>query len=389
MEQSAPQKLRPSDTALLKLLGGDMGYLQRYLRLRELSAKVRVSEYLITNACNIRCEGCWFFQHDFDKRTKEVHRIDSVREFVRRERERGITAALIIGGEPTLFPEKVAAFVENLDYVSVSTNGLKKLPVAGFENIAVLITLFGGGRLDDKLRAIRPNGKRFTGLFQMALENYRNDPRAFFIYAITEDGVDFIEETVRRIGDNGNRVNFNFYSKYHTSEPLRMESAKRLIDEALRVKSLYPDVLASHPYYIRTIITGDTHWGRFGYDVCPSISVDHPDHKARLANGNPVLPRFNAFAADFETVNFCCTSGHCQDCRDSQAIFSWLMISMGKFRDSEEHMKTWIELAESYWCQFYWASFLRDRRYQDMGLSAAEVAGAPRPAGGVLQRLTV
>ena len=37
-----------------------------------------------------------------------------------------------------------------------------------------------------------------------------------------------------------------------------------------------------------------------------------------------MLPKFNAWAADFKTVNFCCTSGHCEDCRDSQAVFSWL-----------------------------------------------------------------
>lgn len=345
-----------ADRALLNLLGGDVEYLERYHRVKALSRKVRASEYLLTNACNIRCEGCWFFEHDFDKGTQELKSADEVRAFAQRERERGITYSIIIGGEPTLIPDRVAAFVDVMDYVTISTNGLRRLPREGFEDVAVQISLFGGGKLDDQLRAIKPGGQRFTGLFEQALRNYEGDPRACFVYAITEDGVDYIADTVRRIHENGNRVSFNFYSKYDHDEPLRMQNAPRLLDEALRVKALYPETLLSHPYFIQTIITGESHWGRFGYEVCPSFSVDHPDNAKRLANGNPYLPRFNAWAADCATVNFCCTSGHCEDCRDSQAVLSWLIVSFDRFRESGERLKTWIEVSESYWKQFCWAS---------------------------------
>jgi len=119
------------------------------------------------------------------------------------------------GGEPTLVPRRVMAFVEAMEYVTISTNGLCPLPRAGFERVSVGITLFGGGRLDDELRAIRPGGQTFTGLFDTALRHYRHDPRAIFNVAITGRGLDHIEPTVRRIRDNGNRVTFNFYSEYH------------------------------------------------------------------------------------------------------------------------------------------------------------------------------
>jgi len=223
--------------------------------------------------------------------------------------------------------------------------------------VAVQISLFGGGKLDDDLRAIKPGGARFTGLFNEALRNYEGDRRACFVFAITEDGIDHIADTVKRIHDNGNRVSLNFYSKYNKDEPLRMQNAERLVDEALRVKELYPQTLLSHPYFIRALVTGDSHWGSFSYDVCPSLSVDNPAHAGRLANGNPVLPRFNAWAADCETVNFCCTSGHCEDCRDSQAVLSWLLVSLERFRESGELLKTWIEISESYWRQFCWAPY--------------------------------
>ena len=134
-----------------------------------------------------------------------------------------------------------------------------------------------------------------------------------------------------------------------------MEDGKRLLDAALRAKELYPDAVASHPYFIETMITGRSHWDEFGYRVCPSISVDHPDHAERLENGNPVLPGFNTWAADLETINFCCTSGHCDGCRDSQAVFSWLLTNAQRFRENQHLLKTWIEISESFWSQYIWA----------------------------------
>lgn len=344
-----------SDDALLHALDGDEGYLARYKVVTGLSRRVRASEYLMTNACNIRCRGCWFFENDFDKATKELTRESSIRAFVRRERERGVNYAIIIGGEPTLIPQRIAIFVEEMPYVTISTNGLKPLAVQGFERVAVQISLFGGGKLDDELRAIRPGGERFSGLFDTALRNYRGDPRACFVYAITEDGIEHIEESVQRIAENGNRLSFNFYSKYGSKEPLRMVSAPRLVEAALRAKERFPDVVLSEPYFIETLVTGRSHWAEFGYDVCPSLSVDNPVHERRLNNGNPVLPRFNAWAGDGKTLNFCCTSGNCADCRDSQALLSWLLVNMYQFRESAKLLKTWIEISESYWKQFVWA----------------------------------
>jgi MoaA/NifB/PqqE/SkfB family radical SAM enzyme len=319
---------------------------------------VRVSEYHVTNACNIRCKGCWFFEYGHDDATRENKDLAALADFLQHERTvRKVNTALVIGGEPTLFPERIEVFIDKMANVTISTNGLKPFPYEGFEQVAVGLTLFGGGPLDDDLRAIKPGGRRFTGLFDTVLKNYRNDERAGFIYAITEDGIDYIEDTVRRIEDNGNRVNFNFYSKYGTATPSALHEQQRLLDKALEVKEKYPEAVVSHPYYIQTMITGKSHWGEFGYDTCPSVSVDYEGHKERLQNGNPTLPFFNTWAADLKTVKFCCTSGHCSGCRDSQAISSWLVVNMERFLESREMIETWVEIAESYWRQFVWGPF--------------------------------
>lgn len=343
---------------IVELLAGNPELARRLTAVREFSRRVRAAEYHLTNACNLRCRGCWFFEYDFDRETRELSSAAAWKQFAVEQRERGVTAALLIGGEPSLFPDRVEAFVATMPYVTISSNGLRALPREGFENVNVAITLFGGGPLDDALRGIQPSGRRVSGLFQKALDHYRGDDRVIFIYALAREGISHIEETVRRIEQNGNQVSFNYYSSYGSDDPLGgAGETERLLAEALRMKEEYPETVACDAYFVRTLITGRTEWASFGYDVCPSISVDHPAHRERLRNGNPVLPGFAAYKADAKTLNFCCTSGHCDGCRDSQAVFSWLMVSLPHFLDSEERLTTWLDVAESYWRQFVWSPF--------------------------------
>mgnify|MGYP006274332421 CR=1 FL=1 len=329
----------------------------RFRTLEAIGKSVRSSEYHITNACNLRCEGCWFFDLEHDKETKDQANLESLARFVDTERnQRGINTALIIGGEPTLFLNRLRVFVGKMDNVTISTNGLKKLPYEGFERVAIGITVFGGEKLDDELRAIRPNGTRFSGLFDTALRNYYQDKRAGFVYALTHEGIDSTEETVKKIHSNGNKVTFNYYTSAKSDQEKNSSKIQELLDEALRVKSLYPRTVVSHHAFISALITGRSLLGEFGYHNCPSISTCHPAHEARLQNGNPVLPRFNAWSADTKTLKFCCTSGHCDSCRDSQAIYSWLVVNMPRFLENEKDFLMWIEVAESYWSQFIWFS---------------------------------
>jgi hypothetical protein len=333
----------------------DKDLADRFARLRDIGRRIRSSEYHLTNACNIRCKGCWFFEFGFDQGSEEPSDIETWRRFATAQAVSGISSALLIGDEPTLFPDRISAFVEAMEFVTISSNGLVAFPVLGFENVASALTLFGGAGIDDKMRAIAPNGKRFAGLFDRALLNYKDDQRATFVYAIDSSATDLIDETVRKIADNGNLVSFNYYSAYGTSEHVSHDGEERLLDEALRVADRYPESVISHPYYIRALITGRTEWGEFGYDSCPSISVDHPAHEERLKNGNPVLPGFNAYAADTKQITFCCTSGHCESCRDSQAVHSWLMTNFRRFLRLDRGLETWIEISESYWKQFVWS----------------------------------
>lgn len=348
---------RPEAKARLRALLSDRPNLAERLRVvRDMGRRVRACEVHLTTTCNIRCTGCWYFEGGFDKAVRETSDPGLIRAFAEKLSADGVTQATLIGGEPTLVLDRVTPFVEKLPYITISTNGLRPLPRNGFENVAIGISLFGGGPLDDDLRAHRPNGSSFTGLFDTALKHYHDDPRVTFVFALSEDGLPYIESTVRAVQDNGNQVTFNFYSAHGTDHPLHTDNEKQTLAEALRVKELFPETVVCHPYFIESLITGRGHWGgRFGYDVCPSISVDLPEHAQRVNNGHPVLDGFAVYGADYETLQFCCTSGDCSGCRDSQAVYSWLMVSFNRFLEDVGQLETWLGLAESYWRQWYWS----------------------------------
>jgi hypothetical protein len=344
---------------LAGLLAADSDLERRSLAARSLSSRVRTTEYHLRNSRNIRCRECWFFEFGHDQAAREAEDIGEWRRFVlQQKKSRRINCALLIGGEPTLFADRIEAFVEQMRFVSISTNGLKAFQnIHPFDNVTVFVTLFGGGPLDDELRAIKPGGMRFTGLFERALEYYRDDRRATFVYAVTESGMTHIEPTVRRIRDNGNHVTFNFYSQYNTGHPLRLQNQQRLLSEMLRVRDACPGTVLNHPAHIAAIVTGQAWCGGFDYTTCPSVSQDHPDNASRNMNGNPTLTFCNTYKADLQTLELCCTSGHCADCRYSQAIFSWLIVSLSKSLDDIDALRTWVSVAESYWSQFIWSPF--------------------------------
>ncbi len=347
-----------SNRTRLSALFEDAELKARYKRLRAVSSNVRNSVYHLTNKCNLRCKGCWFFERDFDQASREARDIEKWRDFVEREAQRGITSPLLIGGEPMLYLDRIALFQERMPYVTISSNGEIPLPKEGFETVTIAISLFGGGAMDDQIRAIRSNGQRFSGLFQKALDNYRNDPRAGFVYGISPASMPYMEETVQRIRDNGQRLLFNYYIDYQGQPNADdLKAQRELLDEALRLRDLYSDTISSHPYFIEAMILGKTSWGKFGRDSCAAVSNDHPDNQERLANGNPVLPKFNAWAADAESLVLCCTSGDCDYCHDSQSVSSWLLCNAKQFMNSKEDLLTWIELSESYFSQFIWSPY--------------------------------
>lgn len=290
----------------------------------------------ITHVCNIRCKGCYYFEEGMDDVVPPKD--DSVFDaFIEREKARGTNFVTIVGGEPSLVPDRVKKIYDHFK-MNVATNGIKKFPIEGFEEMPIGISVWGDRETDRKLRG---GGKR--DLFDIALKNYRNDPRAFWYYTVSPHLASEIEPVVSRCIENGNPVLFNYYSDVNGSLNHR-HSFGAVQKEIERMIDRYPDRILSTAYFSRVITTGTLFGERWGYDVCTSISPDHPVNRDRIQNGHVYNPHFHAFNADFETTRRCCTGidRDCDSCYDTWEHFSWVMLNLKKHLGSKKDFTNWL-----------------------------------------------
>jgi hypothetical protein len=279
--------------------------------------------------------------------------------FIKQEKERGTNFVTIVGGEPSMVIPRIKKIYDNFK-TNVATNGLIRIPSQGLENLPIGISIWGARDTDSSLRA---NGKR--NLFDEALNNYRNDSRAFWYYTVAPGYAHEIEEVVTQCVENGNGVLFNYYSDlsktggkldYHSGfSEVRME-IDQMIDQ-------YPGKIFMTPYFNKVVSEGNMLGQKWGFDVCTNLSVNHTGNMERLKNGNPFNPHFRAYNADFATTRRCCTGidRSCDSCFDTWEHFSWVMANMQKHLGSKEYFTQWLTTMYL----FYWINRLVDEGAPD------------------------
>jgi len=311
---------------------------QMYSEIRKVGA-IRSISLDITHRCNIRCKGCYYFEESMDKyrSPKEKQAFDS---FLQNEKQRGTNFITIVGGEPSLELDRIKKIYDNF-HTSVATNGLKKIPYEGFEQLPIGIAVWGSPETDFALR-----GGDKINVFAKALENYKNDTRAFWYYTVAPGHAHEVAEVVRQCVDNGNAVLFNYYcdiAEMGGDFDYRkgFEEVRRKIDEMIE---LYPDKILTTPYFNKVISTGQLFDMEWGYEVCTNISTNLESNKERMANGYPYNPHFRAYYADFKTTRRCCTGENrdCASCFDTWEHFSWIMVHLKKHLKNKASFTNWL-----------------------------------------------
>ena len=179
----------------------DQDWHERYKRIANLN--IRSSIYDVTNRCNLRCKGCFFFSSNEHKAAEEEMDIKKWEDFIDREKERGVNLAILIGGEPTLCMDRLEAFYKRLP-TYCATNGLIKVAREKFPDMMVGISLWGGGE-DEKIL-------RGRDTFAISSKNYAGDPYTYYLYTITPPQVGKIEPVIKRIADVGLKVHLQLLS---------------------------------------------------------------------------------------------------------------------------------------------------------------------------------
>ena len=293
----------------------------------------------ITAKCNLRCTGCYYYAEGMDR--VDARRDDEAFDaLIESEKARGTNFVTIVGGEPALVPDRLRKIYRNFK-MNVATNGLIRIPREGLEDMPMGIAVWGNRQTDARLRA-----EEGRDLLTLALDNYRDDERAFFYYTVAPGHAHEIEAVVDEIVNNGNKVLFNYYSDvsdlggelgYRQGFDDVQREVERMIDR-------YPDMMYTTRYLNRVTTSGELAGERWGYDVCTNLTIDNPINEGRRDNGKPFNPHFRAINADFKTTRRCCTgmTRDCASCFDTWEHFSWIMINMRKHLGSREAFADWL-----------------------------------------------
>jgi MoaA/NifB/PqqE/SkfB family radical SAM enzyme len=315
----------------------DAHWYERYKAISKLN--IRSSIYDVTNRCNLRCKGCFFFSSGEHEAAPEETDRRQWEAFVDKEKARGVNLAILIGGEPTLCLDRVEAFYRRLP-TFCATNGLIKVPRDRFPDMMIGISLWGDEADETTLR-----GK---DTFAVSSKNYEGDPHTYYLFTITPKQIGKTEHIIRKIRDAGLKVHMQLLSNDEEIDgfswtPEELSAIQHEMDDML---DAYPDTVISSKYYHEIITTGKMLDRRFGWMECPSVSDPLDDRSPKPKR----LTNFIRWASDLNTMHRCCTSEtrDCSTCKDGAAHMSWVMVNKRAHMRSSQDLQNWIEVYEMF-----------------------------------------
>jgi MoaA/NifB/PqqE/SkfB family radical SAM enzyme len=309
-----------------------------YCELREVGS-LRSILVDMTHVCNLRCQGCYFFFENMDesKSPEDEAEFDA---FIEREKARGTNFVTAVGGEPSLVLGRLKKIYENF-WMSMATNGLRKIPYEGFENMPILISVWGDHETDIFLR-----GSSKIDVFAKALRNYKDDRRAKWYYTTTPGRANEIDSVVEQCVANGNFMMFSYYGDLSGlggdfDHRRSFESVKAQVN---RMIDRYPDRILTTAYVNEVSCDNVLLKEPWSYDVCTTITFDNEINRERVNNGNPYNLHFRAYNPDLKSTRRCCVGNEsdCTTCRNVYAKISWIMLHMRRHLGSKQDFTNWL-----------------------------------------------
>lgn len=327
----------------------------KYLRSEVLP--LRPSQYDLSNTCNLVCEGCLFFAgNDHDGHVPENDLIQ-VDRFFAAEAARGVNYAEVAGAEPALVENKLLVMARHIPKGVIYTNGTRKL--SSELDYRLQISLWGLPEESRKLRGANIVGKQ--------LRNYRNDPRAIFVFTITRQNIASIPEVARFCADEGVRLSFNHFSPTQDyldrlkqggrdrSDYFRFsDSDDNLILEAEHLARSQALIGQAMEDYAENILY-DAQYNRWVHQVNGLYDID-PDTGIATNCAARVTHHYRHFHVDLRDAGDvkCCTPNiACQSCRlYAQSLGSVLQRQTRSSRRGQD-FEQWLQLWKL-WHQLFW-----------------------------------
>ncbi|MCP4682468.1 MAG: radical SAM protein [Desulfobacterales bacterium] len=301
--------------------------VRKYFFLRE-------STYDMTNQCNIRCEGCYYYEGE-KQFARENRDPDAWQKLMDNETERGITYAVLAGAEPSLAPELCRVCFDKIPLGTIATNGLRFIPES--INYKIHISVWGNDESSLKTR----NAK---DMLLRQIENYKNDPRAVYVYTFTRENIDQAREVTEIIARNGGKTTFNVFSApvgYKGSLRHDTKSLELTRDTMSKLVSGYPEsVLFSHYNIV-------AHTHKLGLHDLYSCSYPRMNPSTDIGLGRS----FRQYRADLawdRDVACCVPDTDCIDCRHYAAGSAVVTARMFRHASNPDTFKAWLDYVDTY-----------------------------------------
>jgi uncharacterized Fe-S cluster-containing radical SAM superfamily protein len=184
-----------SDLVADPQIGDRWEKVRKYFFLRE-------STYDMTNRCNIRCEGCYYYvgEKQFAGENRDP---EAWRGLMQGEKSRGITYVVLAGAEPSLVPELCEVCYQVIPLGAIASNGIKRMPRS--VDYKIHISVWGNDETSFKVRSAK-------NMLLKQIDNYKGDPRAVFVYTFTRENIDEIHEVMDLLAEHECRITFNMFS---------------------------------------------------------------------------------------------------------------------------------------------------------------------------------
>jgi len=164
----------------------------------------RPAFYEISSRCNLKCEGCYYFDGDAHRHDEDPGRFDDGwATFLAQERARGVSMLYFLGAEPALEEERLVVASRYFKRGNVGTNGTRRLH--SDIPFRISISAWAAGQAEDaRLRG--------GAVLRKALRNYEGDERAIVLYTLNPYNIDEIPTMARACRDHGLPLTFNMWS---------------------------------------------------------------------------------------------------------------------------------------------------------------------------------
>ena len=324
---STPDKWKFKDLTALPGGGERWDRVRRYFFLRE-------STYDMTNRCNIRCDGCYYYEGDKQFATDNRDN-DAWRRLMEAEKERGITFVVLAGAEPALVPDLLKTCHDVMPLGCIATNGTKRIPdPVGYK---IHISVWG-----DDQTSLRVRGAKRMLLRQC--ENYAGDPRAVFVYTYTRENIAETEEVVAYLAENDCKVTFNVFSApvgydgslRHDHESLLATRAS-MVDLTRR----YTDSVLFSSY------SAVAHTHAKGLHDLFSCSYPRCNPSTDIGLGRS----FRQYRSDLtwdRDVACCVPDTDCPDCRHYASGSAVVTARMYRHANHPDTFKAWLDYVDTY-----------------------------------------